>query len=283
MKKLYILSLALAACLLVGGVTVKRGPGGGGDGNATSITDGIIVEADLDADEAPVDNDILTFDTTGDNFSWQTPTELVLQPLEATLTDIADGTIAENLVNTANPWAANEVADSYIINSAGDVMAGTLTADGLTLGANENITLGAQTLDHDGTDFVFNDNLKATSFETAASATPKLTLDDSDGADGYMDLNAADAADAVLTIGVDDSNGDDQQYIELDGVNKRVEFTYEVRLMLPAGAAPALCLQIGELFLDTDENDDTTCITASDNSLCVCTAAGTPGTWASTE
>ncbi|MFA6354025.1 MAG: hypothetical protein WCW93_03785 [Candidatus Paceibacterota bacterium] len=34
------------------------------------------------------------------------------QPLEATLTDIADGTIAENLVNTSNPWADDEVADN---------------------------------------------------------------------------------------------------------------------------------------------------------------------------
>lgn len=34
------------------------------------------------------------------------------QPLEATLTDIADGTIAEDLVNTANPWADNEVSDT---------------------------------------------------------------------------------------------------------------------------------------------------------------------------
>ncbi|MDD4995720.1 MAG: hypothetical protein PHW53_04650 [Patescibacteria group bacterium] len=34
------------------------------------------------------------------------------QPLEATLTDIADGTIAENLVNTANPWAANEITET---------------------------------------------------------------------------------------------------------------------------------------------------------------------------
>lgn len=36
----------------------------------------------------------------------------VYQPLEATLTDIADGTINENLVNTANPWADNEVSDT---------------------------------------------------------------------------------------------------------------------------------------------------------------------------
>ncbi len=34
------------------------------------------------------------------------------QPLESTLTDIADGTINENLVNTANPWADNEVSDT---------------------------------------------------------------------------------------------------------------------------------------------------------------------------
>lgn len=33
------------------------------------------------------------------------------QPLESTLTDIADGTISENLVNTAFPWADNEVAN----------------------------------------------------------------------------------------------------------------------------------------------------------------------------
>jgi hypothetical protein len=50
-------------------------------------------------------------------------------------------------------------------------MAGTLTADGLTLGANENITLGAETLDHDGTDFVLSDSLNA-----GAGTFPDLTL-----------------------------------------------------------------------------------------------------------
>jgi len=39
------------------------------------------------------------------------------QPLEATLTDIADGTIAENLVNTANPWADNEIASAATWNA----------------------------------------------------------------------------------------------------------------------------------------------------------------------
>jgi len=38
------------------------------------------------------------------------------QAAEATLTDIADGTITENLVNTDNPWADNEVADALTIS-----------------------------------------------------------------------------------------------------------------------------------------------------------------------
>lgn len=58
------------------------------------------------------------------------------QPLDATLTDIADGTIEEDLVNTTNPWADNEVAD--------DITAGTaaaLAANGANCNAGE-IPLG---------------------------------------------------------------------------------------------------------------------------------------------
>jgi hypothetical protein len=41
------------------------------------------------------------------------------QLLDATLTDIADGTITENLVNTANPWADNEVSDTLTCSAFG--------------------------------------------------------------------------------------------------------------------------------------------------------------------
>ena len=47
-----------------------------------------------------------------DGLLTQTQAVAGYQPLEATLTDIADGTIAENLVNTANPWADAEIASS---------------------------------------------------------------------------------------------------------------------------------------------------------------------------
>lgn len=59
-------------------------------------------------------------------------------------------------------------------------LVGTLTADGLTMGANELITLGAQTLKHDATDFVFDDSVKTggTGQSTIASG---LVVNDAGG------------------------------------------------------------------------------------------------------
>lgn len=64
----------------------------------------------------------------------------VFQPLEATLTDIADGTIAENLVNTANPWADNEVADDITASNYLPLAGGTMTGN-ITLAENASIAL----------------------------------------------------------------------------------------------------------------------------------------------
>jgi len=71
-------------------------------GTATTITDGLIVEADLNADEVPANNDILTFDETGDNFSWQSLTELGLligtdiQAQNSFLQDLAESAPSQN-------------------------------------------------------------------------------------------------------------------------------------------------------------------------------------------
>lgn len=56
----------------------------------------------------------------------------VYQPLEATLADIADGTITEDLVNTANPWADNEVADTITASNYLPLAGGTLTGEVIT-------------------------------------------------------------------------------------------------------------------------------------------------------
>jgi len=113
-----------------------------GDGTVTGISEGglpnsIVVSADIKDDtidsadyaaasideehlkvvNSPTDEDIFTFESTTGDFEWHTLAELNIQPLESTLTDIADGTIAENLVNTANPWADNEVADTLTVTA----------------------------------------------------------------------------------------------------------------------------------------------------------------------
>jgi hypothetical protein len=65
------------------------------------------------------------------------------QAAESTLTDIADGTIAENLVNTAYPWADNEVADditasNYLLLTGGTI-SGTATTTNLTVVTNSKL------------------------------------------------------------------------------------------------------------------------------------------------
>jgi len=82
----------------------------------------------------------------GDTWN-KTYADTLYQVLEATLTDIADGTIAENLVNTANPWADNEVSDTLtcsILTAAAnqDIGAYNLTANGFKLMDNERLWMG---------------------------------------------------------------------------------------------------------------------------------------------
>jgi hypothetical protein len=54
---------------------------------------------------------------------------VLYQAISATLADIADGTIAANLVNTTNPWADNEVADTLTIGASSTVANGALDSD----------------------------------------------------------------------------------------------------------------------------------------------------------
>jgi len=71
------------------------------------------------------------------------------QPLETTLTDIADGTIAENLVNTAHPWADDEVADDITINysdSTGEITDGAVNNADLASTAVDSTKAGNDAL-----------------------------------------------------------------------------------------------------------------------------------------
>jgi len=79
-----------------------------------------------------------------------------------------------------------DVDDAFLKNNASDIMTGTLTADGLTLGANENITLGSQTLDHDGTTFVFNDDVNITGTATSTNSGNTLTTGNTSTTDMFI-------------------------------------------------------------------------------------------------
>ncbi len=108
-------------------------------GTVLSIGSAVIVEADLNADEAPADNDILTFDTTGANFSWQTPTELGLLYSGGTLTDtqicVADGTngaIDCNVANTVHA-AVTITGQDYLTLSTQQITMGEIEPDDLAI------------------------------------------------------------------------------------------------------------------------------------------------------
>ncbi len=114
-----------------------------------------------------------------------------------------------------------------IAYSAGTmVITGVVTADGLTLGANENIQLGAiETLDHDGTDFVFSDTVRAPEFTTGPSATPNLfMIDDHANAGEAKIILDGDAVgpDALLDF-QGDIGGTLTTFFRLDGVDETIE------------------------------------------------------------
>lgn len=125
--------LDLGGTLNIGGDTINEFAGDGltVTGNALTadlgtaivtgeITDGTIIEPDLDADVAAADGDYLQYDSTGTNFTWRNATELVsdieaameaaLDTLTA-LTDVIVSTALE-IPNGASPTvnAAGEIA-----------------------------------------------------------------------------------------------------------------------------------------------------------------------------
>jgi hypothetical protein len=172
--------------------------------------------------------------------------------LDSTLSDISDGTVAENLVNTANPWAVNE----------GGTGAGTFTSNAVLLGnttsaiAASVVTIasgavdGVTTLDADGA-------VTATSFEADPAATPSAEFNDTVAADTNPESRIV--ADAVA---------DDNGRIELQ-VEDNSDGTYNAGVIVQSTTGTTLVklgagsiagtdfIQIGEAGVLTGEGNAT--------------------------
>jgi hypothetical protein len=241
--KIIILITALASvCFAQGG----RGRGSFGAGlSSYTPTDGYILVADgTEFDSVAFSGDGTlnsagVFDLTciadvanGDDtnvptcdnvYDWGTAT---FQPLESTLTDIADGTIAENLVNTANPWADNEVANDITCSNylplAGGTLSGNITVSG---GADPGAkyfavsNLGGQTRmgtsSNYGTDVLGAGTVYASVFgsvgaqpaEIHTNSTLRLSVG-SDGTFDFKDNSLTNVGDIVCDDIVSDADSD---------------------------------------------------------------------------
>jgi hypothetical protein len=119
----------------------------------------------------------------GTDFYSVSAADAAFQPLEATLTDIADGTIAENLVNTANPWADNEVADNITASNYEPVASNDFDPDRIACDSNDDNVLDNECLETTIDGRIINLN-KGTSLPV--SCTQGDTFQDTDADTGVQ-------------------------------------------------------------------------------------------------
>lgn len=141
------------------------------------ITDGTILEVDLDAASAANDNEILTYNAGGSNFDWSTLLELSIQPLDSELTTIAgltetngnvmfvaggawtsDATPAIDCTDCTNipsgtshtgtlTWGGTAILESGIAFQFGDASDATLTHTYANTGTNVVIAYSSAVMD----------------------------------------------------------------------------------------------------------------------------------------
>lgn len=194
------------------------------------------IDADLsgtiELDELPASAFAQTF--LDDDNATEALTTLGAQAADATLTDIADGTIAENLVNTANPWADNEVANDLTI---ADGTIGTSTINLLSSDASPSTTAGQ--IRHDST--------------VTGLLTGALAWYDGDEVRYLVDLDVLPSDDTYV---VAYSATDDKFYMKADATGEGGSFsitdiTGQTDDTTPASTATVVLAQGGSLIEST--------------------------------
>lgn len=155
------------------------------------IKEGTILSGDLSWDAALTDGDYVTYDSTGTNFNPLSAAEVLADigaesstsndfdpdrlAGDATDDNLVDSSIVENSSNWDTAYTHSQdntqAHSDYLLNSGNDTMAGILTADGLTLGDDENITLGTSSDWTINFDDSVDDQLLIQTAKTSAIAT----------------------------------------------------------------------------------------------------------------
>lgn len=143
-----------------------------GDGTTASGADAVSVDGSGVTDPDFVSTGDIDFVNTSNTITANINTGAIVNAdvnasaaIDISKTALVGGTNITLSTNTLN------VDDAFVINSGSDVMAGTLTADGLTIGDDENITLGTSndwTINFDDS---VDDQLLIATTNTASGAT----------------------------------------------------------------------------------------------------------------
>lgn len=75
----------------------------------------------------------------------------------------------DGMINGNITGSLTGAASGNLLNSESDTLTGTLTADGLTLGSTELLTIGSNLFTHDGSDFTLDDTLEITGYASSTS------------------------------------------------------------------------------------------------------------------
>ncbi len=136
--------------------------------------------------------------------------KIIVEKSDATFTQIESafqttfqGSLAQDHGGLAG--LSDDDHTQYVLADATRDVTGTLTVDGLTMGANELLTIGSKTLTHDATTFLFNDSLKLNGASSTIYMLEQAEADPDFAGYGQLWVNTATPTELYFTTdtGVD--------------------------------------------------------------------------------